>query len=1080
LDGDVTVTINRANDGSYSETRNLADGTQEITNYLASENPTINSCTTIDSDNDGLEDYYDAAPLDPRISFVSAARDLDGDGVPDANDPDKDNDGFDNDEDAFPTDASEWLDNDADSIGNNIDTDDDGDGVLDVADEYPSDPNNILDDDGDGVANRFDFAPNDASVDVAIKLNFDGTDSLGVSEAVSSAAEVVAKGNTSVVNSFFAFVLNILIPPAIADSLEDILLGANNLIALALSGEEVSDAVLASKPMFIAETVLSPDGRYLYMLTGTSIQSRLANSNLPQEICQLYRVDLDNDDAFECIVANDVDFEIFTISISNSMRDDYRRKGITFRADGTGLLQVHTKQLMIFPDGTYEIVSSGKTAPSDDYQLEDELGFWLDDEHYAISGAIYPSAGGGAEEFLVVKNIITGAVVEENNAPGCCNFVQQGNKIYASNRSYEWNGTSLMPLSQLGQSPVQDYYGNLWAFDESGTDDSKTHTLTDSLRNISIPLSENEVRRFAADNQSGTGTDIKYKQYDFKDNYVLHKYTKAPVTPITSVNGVSYDGTDESLTRRRIALGGSLGYLWVTDQASPWAYFKSGNEETDVVFSYTVNDAGAEVTKDFTIPLEAIQNHSAKYPEIKVPPENGYLNDLEPYALFFPTPESERVTFCNMDISSLEQRCAELSEFDVLLWDFESRRSDKYFPDEYYVCPGSDVCNAYPGVLQVLFVGDQIHAYFKDSTDNTYYLAKSSISDFMQNGDSALVITPVVNGAGESEILAGANRIQAQAFGTLTGVTTQYADKRIVVNFASRLNQYARLPDLYIVDGADKKLSRVRDVVWNTQRNKATLYLASSVPTNSVVTVATDDWLFLRNSAERYALPDTLEVTVLPSSSFVLDDGNEAVVTDFNPADGYVELVTELSIANNSATIDMVSQPLNADNISNLLASASPAKVPEASMPIRVIPTGQGSANMAIELYAGNDAVNDEGERYAELSFTLNWQADSRGALFTVPAQDVEGSFITSSGQVVEITIENFDEDVIGITTGGVNYPRSLDIRFMQVLNKVNSVLPTNILTNGEYTAVVSTDLALADQDGNALTQLIVKFRIGE
>jgi len=124
--------------------------------------------------------------------------------------------------------------------------------------------------------------------------------------------------------------------------------------------------------------------------------------------------------------------------------------------------------------------------------------------------------------------------------------------------------------------------------------------------------------------------------------------------------------------------------------------------------------------------------------------------------------------------------------------------------------------------------------------------------------------------------------------------------------------------------------------------------------------------------------------------------------------------------------------------------------------------------------------VNDEGERYAELSFTLNWQADGVSALFSVPAQDVEGSFITSSGQEVEITIENFDEDVIGITTGGVNYPRSLNIRFMQVMNKVNSVLPTNILTNGEYTAVVSTDLSLADQDGNALTQLIVKFRIGE
>ena len=368
-------------------------------------------------------------------------------------------------------------------------------------------------------------------------------------------------------------------------------------------------------------------------------------------------------------------------------------------------------------------------------------------------------------------------------------------------------------------------------------------------------------------------------------------------------------------------------------------------------FNYVVNDGGTEVTKTFTIPLEAIQNHSEKYPEIKVPPESGYLDDLEPFALFFPTPESEQVTFCNMDISSLEQRCAELNEFEVLVWDFESRRLDKYFPDEYYVCPGEDVCNAFPGVLQVLFVGDYIHVYFKDSIDNTYYLAKSSISDFMENGDSALIITPVINGAGESEILAGANKIQAQAFGTLSGVNVEHADRRITLDINGGLNKYATLPDLYIVDSTDEKLPLARDVVWNTQRNKATLYLASSVPTNSVVKVSTDDWLFVKNSAERYALPDNLTVTVASSSSFVLDDGMEAVITDFSPVtNNNIELFTELSIASNTATIDMLSQPLNGDNIANLLASDSSAQVPEASMPIRVIPAGQGSANMTIEL----------------------------------------------------------------------------------------------------------------------------------
>jgi hypothetical protein len=408
---------------------------------------------------------------------------------------------------------------------------------------------------------------------------------------------------------------------------------------------------------------------------------------------------------------------------------------------------------------------------------------------------------------------------------------------------------------------------------------------------------------------------------------------------------------------------------------------------------------------------------------------------------------------------------------------YDYLQGNKYLPQDYYECIDG---NCSSGIQNLVVLDDQLYVYFRDDTDGQFYAAMAGIDDFVSSGEDALTITEVTHTAGESEIMASANAIKIPNTTALSGVTTQYADKRIVINFANRLNQYATLPDLYIVDRAGEKLSLARNVVWNTQRNKATLYLASSVPTYSEVTVSTDDWLFLRNSAERYALPDTLKVTVLPSSSFVLDDGVEAIVTDFDPASGYGELFTDLSITSNTATIDMVSQPLDGDNIANLLANVSSAKLPMASIPIRVIPSGRGSANVTIELYAGNDSVKDTGERYAELSFTLNWQADSRSALVSVPSQDVEGLFITNLGLAVEITIENFDEDVIGITTGGVNYPSSLDIRFMQVLNKVNSILPTNILTSGEYTVVVTTDLAIVDQDGNALDELLVKFSIGD
>lgn len=83
------------------------------------------------------------------ITIVNPEDDFDGDGVVNATD-------------AFPQDASEWLDSDGDGTGNNADTDDDNDGMSDAFEALysldsldASDANN--DDDGDGLTNLQEF-----------------------------------------------------------------------------------------------------------------------------------------------------------------------------------------------------------------------------------------------------------------------------------------------------------------------------------------------------------------------------------------------------------------------------------------------------------------------------------------------------------------------------------------------------------------------------------------------------------------------------------------------------------------------------------------------------------------------------------------------------------------------------------------------------------------------------------------------------------------------------------------------------------------------------------------------------------
>ena len=91
------------------------------------------------------------------IKSIYSEADLDRDGIPDSIDPDWDNDGVKNADDAFPRNYKEQFDTDGDGIGNNADLDDDNDGVPDTVDAFPLDPKESVDTDKDGIGNNTDL-----------------------------------------------------------------------------------------------------------------------------------------------------------------------------------------------------------------------------------------------------------------------------------------------------------------------------------------------------------------------------------------------------------------------------------------------------------------------------------------------------------------------------------------------------------------------------------------------------------------------------------------------------------------------------------------------------------------------------------------------------------------------------------------------------------------------------------------------------------------------------------------------------------------------------------------------------------
>ena len=155
---DTTIVVSTPPAGSVAETVNLSlwgeDGT---------EHPLGVSFLFIspdDVDMDGVLNVDDACPNTAGDSTI------DRDGC-----PDEDGDGYSDENDAFPTNPSEWFDTDFDGVGDNSDVfpndtsewmDSDGDGVGDNSDAFPYDANETMDSDNDGYGDNADMFPYNA------------------------------------------------------------------------------------------------------------------------------------------------------------------------------------------------------------------------------------------------------------------------------------------------------------------------------------------------------------------------------------------------------------------------------------------------------------------------------------------------------------------------------------------------------------------------------------------------------------------------------------------------------------------------------------------------------------------------------------------------------------------------------------------------------------------------------------------------------------------------------------------------------------------------------------------------------
>ena len=832
-----------------------------------------------DDDGDGVRDDVDFFP-----NNTAEALDTDRDGLGNNQDLDDDNDGIADLFDDLPEDATESIDSDGDGVGNNRDPDDDNDGVLDtfdddplvssldrdgdgvpdIIDAYPVDPRNYLDSDGDGVFDLFDVFPLNSSQVKALKFEFSGVVAAGYSEKIRnvdaiepSPNNVLSIGPRKKSQKF----TNVDGPSARFNSgpAGDVLLvDQSNVVTWSATGDEVSNVILSSETMFVVESMLSPDGKYLYLLSPKAIQDEIeqrGTQDIEVDNCQLYKVDL-SDDTFLCLMDEGAP-AIESSLTSITWRDDYLRRALSFRADGLAIADSSDGPLLLRQDGSYQMFNTtSREAPAGFVKNVGRI-VWLDDHHIAIGSNIFPEDGGATMSYWTAFNIESGLEVAEIEAD-TFRAVKHRARLYTSGGSLIWQDNEF----QLGDalSPVQDDFGNLWF-----KDSVYGLTLSDDDRGLQVLLGDEGTSGPNIYLESSTGTRIIYQDFAFTEGWVAVKYSEKARDRVLSIQGEPYTDNQPFF----VDIPGEAGALAKLTDPDLWYYIRSGNEQSDVTIQYSVLHNGIEESREVLIPKSAITSFANYEPSIFDPSEFGVGYELleqlgEGVALEIPNPEPEQSTFCLYEIATLLQRCAKFAEYDVLRTDYENIRNNvaQHFPESFYHY-GYEGARAFPGVQNIVFGGNEVIVYFKDTRDHQYYKAAAAPALFMTDGDAALRITPVDNAAGESEVIAKTGEVTAGSQQVLVISSGSYDRGEIALELGVVMSSVVDAPTVQLIE----KDTEIEIPISSTRYNLDRTQLIVTVADKSSLSVAEysltiSDYLYVEGSSLRYAPEGSVVVNI--------------------------------------------------------------------------------------------------------------------------------------------------------------------------------------------------------------------------
>ena len=880
--GNIHLTRNVSSNGNtYNESVMISNGSTVATNDLlvfsdgalrvADAYSALNTDITVKI---AKIDAVDKTKTTPVITVITGPVnddhvDFDQDGIINGLDMDDDNDGIADSDDAYRLNPLNAIDSDED-------------GIADLFDAYPNDAGNILDTDGDGVADRFDVFPNDATKTKAVVVDLDGAESLGLGEALAKQGgsaqllpPALRMGKPQSEN-----VLAMLFPKAYAAGEAPSISNLTNAIAWDEEGQALNGSILSSQTLFIAEAGLTPDGRFLYLLTSAHMQRAI--DGIDDEVCSIYRVDME-DYGIECLLTVDLG-DIEPGSLKGTMQTDYSRNGIDFRADGAAVMTGFDWSQSLpsgVNGGTNSTIAWYLTPEGELTSLKHEEGYfavsalWLNDKYFAI--AEYPFLGNdgpvvaGREGRLVIYNADDLTIHKRISAPSIWSPTVRTNGDLFWQNGGALNGETL----ETYQSPVEgvpltdNQASKLFGIvDYQGTE----NTLSNADDSISIPLSDGVATGYDWRKGSGTGTDISYRTFAFTEKYLAYVKSFGPAQPIISIDGhaLTEEGLDINLSdgRGRLVINGnSLDVFYLAPSSA---------QDGDLVINYQIQTDSGVVEQALTILEQTIDNWRL---DSNRPSVNSDAR-FEDAAIKWASPSPEREGICVYEYAKNDSVCA-LTQGNVVKTDMETFRSTRY--DDAAVYPNG-MGNAYPGIRNVFFDNGRMRVFYKDSDTHTYYQAVATIDAFLAQGEAAFSYQEAVNGQGEQNIVTAAVSLKPATAKVMQDVSVSLVSANSVkVTFPQPISAVAVLPKL-VLEQNDALIAQANAITWNDTRTEALMTLSDALISLEEVTLRTHSPLFIKDSTQQYMLNDDDFVTgVAPIGT--LDTDNDGIVNEIDRDD---------------------------------------------------------------------------------------------------------------------------------------------------------------------------------------------------